>query len=684
MNVTMSSAGGIAGTVTDAATSAGIASTCVNAYAGASLTPSGTTGITASDGSYTISGLLPGNYTVSADPTCGGATTSTYAYQTHVNSVTVTSGATGSANFALVSSAGAAPPPTTVSGVTFGTPTTAVSAAGSPTSVVQSELGSSAGVNVPADALPPGTSVSVYPVLNPAAAAQALSGTATTAYVASFGVSWLTTSLTSPPATSPITMTISDPSIAVGDVVYLLTPSGPQAVGTATSTGTITFTFTQDPIFDLSAPAAYPQVSQSINFGALRNEPPGSAPPSVSATATSNLAVSFSSSTPSICTLSGSVVTLVAIGVCSVTASQTGNTYWLAAPDVTESFYVTPLGKAVAWQYGWDGFSGPMNFSESTLIWSLSGSTLHVSAAIFGAIPNTQYTIGLELFYAVARQCRSGFGQFGLGACLEVTRQGVTTWEDDTNRASGIGTIFTNGSGIGTLSLSITGVATGVYDLGFYAQDGSINFQAPGPFGTGIPLTVGSVATDAYRYNAAGGSPTPASGSGLNGTTITLGAAPTRAGYTFAGWSDGTSTATAGTSYLLSSNGAPIIFTAQWTQIVSTSTWLTFHTPEHFGDESLVSFRVKVTSRGGTPVGSVKILAGSRVLCTVLLSRTGVGTCVMARTELTPGRHLIVAEFAPTRLDFSGSRSRAQALVILRAIQLRRGIHRLKSNLRSL
>jgi uncharacterized repeat protein (TIGR02543 family) len=71
--------------------------------------------------------------------------------------------------------------------------------------------------------------------------------------------------------------------------------------------------------------------------------------------------------------------------------------------------------------------------------------------------------------------------------------------------------------------------------------------------------------TDNYSYNAAGGAPTPVSGSGLNGTSITLGAAPTRAGYVFDGWNNGIANYGAGVSYTLSSNGVAIVFTAQWT-----------------------------------------------------------------------------------------------------------------------
>ena len=72
-------------------------------------------------------------------------------------------------------------------------------------------------------------------------------------------------------------------------------------------------------------------------------------------------------------------------------------------------------------------------------------------------------------------------------------------------------------------------------------------------------------ATDDYSFNTAGGSPTPSSGSGLDGTTITLpGAADVLAGYSFDGWNDGTLSYPAGATYTLSSDGAAIVLTAQW------------------------------------------------------------------------------------------------------------------------
>ncbi|GAA3298121.1 hypothetical protein GCM10020218_084930 [Dactylosporangium vinaceum] len=58
------------------------------------------------------------------------------------------------------------------------------------------------------------------------------------------------------------------------------------------------------------------------------------------ASATSGLPVAFSSSTPSVCTVSGSTATLVAPGSCTVLADQAGDTTWAMATQVPRTFTV--------------------------------------------------------------------------------------------------------------------------------------------------------------------------------------------------------------------------------------------------------------------------------------------------------------------------------------------------------
>jgi large repetitive protein len=61
---------------------------------------------------------------------------------------------------------------------------------------------------------------------------------------------------------------------------------------------------------------------------------------SVSARSTSTLPVSFSSATPSVCTVSGSTVRLVGGGTCTINADQSGSAVWAPAPEEHQSFAV--------------------------------------------------------------------------------------------------------------------------------------------------------------------------------------------------------------------------------------------------------------------------------------------------------------------------------------------------------
>ncbi len=82
------------------------------------------------------------------------------------------------------------------------------------------------------------------------------------------------------------------------------------------------------------------QASQTITFGApagFRVLLPASAF-NVSAGATSGLAVIFTSATPAICTVSGSLVTPLAVGTCTVQANQAGDANNAAAPTKSQSF----------------------------------------------------------------------------------------------------------------------------------------------------------------------------------------------------------------------------------------------------------------------------------------------------------------------------------------------------------
>jgi hypothetical protein len=114
----------------------------------------------------------------------------------------------------------------------------------------------SLGVDVPANALPAGTSLSFYSIDTAAVAAALAADTPSgQTVVLPLAVSWQDNGV-SATATAPIVITITDSSIAIGDHVYVLSPSGATLEATATAAGTITFSITSDPVFLVTAPIA--------------------------------------------------------------------------------------------------------------------------------------------------------------------------------------------------------------------------------------------------------------------------------------------------------------------------------------------------------------------------------------------------------------------------------------------
>jgi Fibronectin type III domain len=140
------------------------------------------------------------------------------------------------------------------------------------------------------------------------------------------------------------------------------TPGVCSVSGSAVTTvkpGTCTITATQDGNADF-APA--PDQTQSFQVdriqGRLRPQTitflhpadvTAGRPDRLSASASSGLPVLFGSDTPGVCSVSGSVVTAVKPGTCTITASQAGNTQYAPATDQTQSFQISPVVPGAPW-----------------------------------------------------------------------------------------------------------------------------------------------------------------------------------------------------------------------------------------------------------------------------------------------------------------------------------------------
>jgi ribosomal protein S11 len=85
-------------------------------------------------------------------------------------------------------------------------------------------------------------------------------------------------------------------------------------------------------------------VAQTITFAKPANATLAQSPLTLSATATSGLAVILTTTTPTVCTAggtNGATITLLKAGTCTVVANQGGGGAYAAAKAVSRNFTVT-------------------------------------------------------------------------------------------------------------------------------------------------------------------------------------------------------------------------------------------------------------------------------------------------------------------------------------------------------
>ncbi len=183
-------------------------------------------------------------------------------------------------------------------------------------------------------------------------------GVSTAAAGASYGVTWTTqpaiaildsggNRVTSDSSTA-VNVAVSAGGTLAGSVAAtassgLATFSGLSLTGTPAS---YTLTFSTGSLATTTQSLALSQAPQTIAFGSLSNATYGDAPIVISATASSGLAVTFASSDTTVCSVTGAIVSIVGVGTCTITASQSGNANYLAAGSVQQSFAVARAAQA--------------------------------------------------------------------------------------------------------------------------------------------------------------------------------------------------------------------------------------------------------------------------------------------------------------------------------------------------
>ena len=266
VNFALVTGGEITGVVTGSG-GALMANICVSATEQNSVGVVGNA-VTAGNGTYTIMGLPNGSYVVEVISQCGSIPLNvTVGALSGVGVVTATT--TSGVDFVLSNSTASppittpppllpvppssAPPPTGVPPADLGAPmSTLLTGAGG--SLDLSNLSNSSTLTVPAGGLPAGTLLSEFPVVNSSTlAGEVPSGQS---LVLSLGVSWVVPNGGVPVATAPLAMTITDAGIVAGDSLYVLAASGFVLVATATTNGSISFSFSANGAFVITSAAA--------------------------------------------------------------------------------------------------------------------------------------------------------------------------------------------------------------------------------------------------------------------------------------------------------------------------------------------------------------------------------------------------------------------------------------------
>ncbi len=202
-----------------------------------------------------------------------------------------------------------------------------------------------------------------------------------------------------------VSFTTTTPSVCTssgtdGATIALVTP------GTCTVRATQAGDATYDPALPLSQSFKVSRASQTVTFWELPNKTLAQSPLTVGASSSSGLAVSFTTTTPSVCTsggTDGATIALTKPGTCTVQAAQAGDATYNPALPLSQSFKVS-------------------HASQTVTFWALADATLAQSPLTVGASASSGLTVSFTT--TTPSVCTSGGTD---GATIALVTPGTCT-----------------------------------------------------------------------------------------------------------------------------------------------------------------------------------------------------------------------------------------------------------------
>ncbi|MCE7992289.1 MAG: T9SS type A sorting domain-containing protein [Roseivirga sp.] len=240
------------------------------------------------------------------------------------------------------------------------------------------------------------------------------------------------------------------------------------------------------------------QIAQSITFNPLSTATYGDADIDLTGMASSNLAVTYSSSNTDVAVVNGSSIEIVGVGNTTITAAQSGNINYEAAADVEQQLTVNQLPltvtadeksktygsvePALTYQItagalvGTDVISGALSRTagENAGTYPINQNTLTAGANYDLTYVSENLTISKAVLYAVADDKEADFGENI--PVLTTSYYGFKNGEDVAAISPpAITTSGSDNSGIGTYTISLSGGSATNYELHLFGGKLSIN-----------------------------------------------------------------------------------------------------------------------------------------------------------------------------------------------------------------